>query len=150
MTNANTSSKTCFKCGNVKPRAEFYKSSAMADGLLGKCKDCTKADVSAYRLANIEKIRKYDNQRANQPHRVLLANAQNRKWRAEDRRRTKCHNAVARAIRSGVLERQPCKCGSVKTLAHHESYDSPLVVRWFCQPCHKARHKQMRTEGLDP
>lgn len=37
--------KTCFKCGQTKPRTEFYPHPQMGDGLLGKCKDCTKKDT---------------------------------------------------------------------------------------------------------
>jgi hypothetical protein len=37
--------KKCFKCSLEKPTTEFYKHKAMADGLLGKCKDCTKSDT---------------------------------------------------------------------------------------------------------
>ncbi len=37
--------KRCFKCGIVKDIDEFYKHAAMADGHLGKCKECTKKDT---------------------------------------------------------------------------------------------------------
>ena len=35
----------------------------MADGHLGKCKDCAKADVLLHRQNNIEEVRKYDRTR---------------------------------------------------------------------------------------
>jgi hypothetical protein len=38
--------KRCFKCGKLKPLDDFYKHMAMKDGHLGKCKTCTKLDVS--------------------------------------------------------------------------------------------------------
>lgn len=38
--------KTCFKCGVKKQIDQFYKHPQMADGHLGKCKNCTKADSS--------------------------------------------------------------------------------------------------------
>lgn len=73
MTNAIISSKKlCFKCGESQPRTEFYKHSAMSDGLLGKCKTCTKKDALQHRLDNLEKVREYDRQRAKNPGRANL------------------------------------------------------------------------------
>ena len=43
--------KKCFKCGIEKEINEFYKHPMMADGHLGKCKECNKKDV----IENYEK-----------------------------------------------------------------------------------------------
>jgi len=146
-----TSSKICFKCNKTLPLTEFYKHSAMGDGHLSKCKSCTKADVNAYRLNNIEKIRAYDRERGRNPERMKVAAQISARWRQEDRRRMKCHNAVARAIRKGMLEKMPCCiCGSTNSLAHHESYDNSLDVVWYCQIHHKARHKEMALQDIEP
>ena len=140
-------SKECFKCKTIMPLSEFYKHSAMGDGHLNKCKECTKNDATAHRNKNIEKIRAYDKARSKEPHRAKLALEVNRAWRAEDTRRAKAHGAVAKAIRKGLLVRCPCvRCGEKKSLAHHEDYDKPLEVMWLCQPCHKQRHKEMKLE----
>ena len=138
------SEKECFKCKTVKPLEEFYKHSAMADGHLNKCKECTKKDVGQHREQNLEKVRAYDRERGKNKERRKAAVEINRAWRAEDKRRQAAHNAVSRAVRNGHLFREPCiRCGESKSLAHHEDYDEPLDVVWLCQPCHKQRHKEI-------
>ena len=136
--------KTCFKCNTVRPLTEFYKHPAMADGLLNKCKSCTKKDVTQHRNDNIEKVREYDRIRASNPERQKAAYAISKAWRQEDKRRMQCHRAVYKAVKSGKLVRQNCeRCGNEKSLAHHEDYDQPLMVNWLCQSCHKQRHKEI-------
>jgi ribosomal protein S27AE len=137
--------KTCFKCNVSKPLVNFYKHSEMADGYLGKCKECTKLDANNHRANNLERIRQYDRDRAKNPERIKANFEITKVWRSEDKRRSKCHSAVAHAIRSGELTRLPCvRCGETKSLAHHEDYDEPLNVMWLCQPCHKQRHKEIK------
>lgn len=139
--------KNCFKCKTIKPLNEFYKQNAMADGYLNKCKECTKNDATIYRNKNLEKIRAYDMARSKEPQRAKMAAEVNRAWRAEDHRRSRAHNAVARAIKKGLLVFSPCiKCGEKKSVAHHEDYDQPLDVVWLCQPCHRQRHKEIRKQ----
>ena len=114
----------------------------MLDGHLNKCKICTKNDVAIHRLANINKIRQYDKERSKLPERKKLNTTIVKAWRQEDNKRQKCHNAVSRAIKRGILVRMPCiKCNSLKSLAHHENYNKPLDVMWLCQICHKDWHK---------
>lgn len=139
--------KECFKCKTVQPLTEFYKHQAMADGHLNKCKTCTKNDVTTHRLKNLEKIRAYDRQRAKLPDRAKAAQEISAAWRKADKRRMKAHNAVARALKSGKLVRQPCiRCGEQKSIAHHEDYDYSLEVMWLCQPCHNQRHKELKAQ----
>lgn len=136
--------KMCFKCNVVKILSEFYKHSMMADGHLNKCKECTKADANFHREKNLDKVRQYDRERGKRPERIKANVEITKMWNAEDRRRKKAHNMVARAISSGKLVRQAClRCGNLKSLAHHEDYNKPLEVMWLCQPCHKQRHKEI-------
>lgn len=136
-----TRSKECFKCKTVKPIEEFYKHSAMADGHVNKCKECNKNDVTSNRNKNLERIRAYDRERGKNKDRIQAQVQITKAWREEDKRRSKAHSAVARAIRSGALVRQPCeRCNNTPAVAHHDDYDKPLSVRWLCQPCHKHHH----------
>ena len=127
--------KTCFKCNTVRPLTDFYAHPAMSDGHLNKCKQCTKIDVLEHRNKNIEKVRQYDRDRAKNPNRQKAMSAISNAWRKEDKRRSQCHHAVSKAIRSGELVRKNCeRCGNENSLAHHEDYDKPLMVNWLCQP----------------
>lgn len=39
--------KTCFRCRKAKRLDQFYEHPMMADGRLGKCAECTRADARA-------------------------------------------------------------------------------------------------------
>lgn len=133
--------KRCKGCGTEKPLEEFYEQRTAADGRMGKCKDCVRAAARAHRNANLENARAYDRARAMEPHRKALRKRVVKAWRGEANAGQTAHNAVARALRSGKLARQPCEvCGNPKTHAHHDDYLKPLEVRWLCTPHHKAWH----------
>lgn len=55
--------KRCFKCGIVKPIADFYKHPQTKDGHLNKYKECTKADVQKNYAKHIDYYHKYDQHR---------------------------------------------------------------------------------------
>ena len=136
--------KKCFKCEKVKILSEFYKHKMMADGHLNKCKDCTRNDVSAHRLENVDRIRAYDRKRgARQPTEYLQT------YRETHQKAARAHRMVAYHVRAGNLHKQSCEvCGAFIVVAHHDDYDKPLVVRWLCQAHHKQWHAA-NGEGLN-
>lgn len=149
--------KTCFKCGIHKPFSDFYRHGGMADGYLGKCKDCAKADVRANRTDNLDRYRAYDRSRANKPDRVAAREAYTKteayaasrskatkRYRGRNPLRAIAHTAVNKAIRDGRLVPWPVcavpDCTNTKTEAHHPNYAEPLSVVWLCGHHHRAAH----------
>jgi len=153
-----TATKICFKCGLAKTRSCFYKHGQMGDGLMGKCKDCTKLDVKAHREANIDYVRQYDKARAALPERVEArklysqtasgkasgTKAKNQ-WRRNNRIKALAISKANYAVLSGKLQRQTVceKCGTNGRMhKHHDDYSKPLAIRWLCAMCHTLWHKE--------
>jgi len=64
---------------------------------------------------------------------------------------TRAHGLVAKAKADGVLVVEPCSvCGSTDRIqAHHEDYDNPLDVTWYCAKHHRARHAEIGDALMD-
>jgi len=139
--------KRCFKCGVEKQADEFYKHPMMADGHLGKCKDCTKLDMRRERLTN-PRVRQYDRDRSLRPHRVALRARVTKEWMARHPDRRSATSAANKAVRVGKLVAPRCceGCGldGLKLSKHHHDYTRPLVVMWLCKPCHALADKLRR------
>ncbi len=132
--------KTCFKCGQTKPLTDFYRHPAMADGHLGKCKECAKKDVKENYEANREKKSEYEARRNQLPARKAAKIVYRRNRRARHPEKDAARAAVARAITSRSIVRHPCcYCGALKVQAHHHDYSKPLDVTWVCFKCHRER-----------
>ena len=138
--------KTCFKCGVEKPLSEFYVHKQMADGHLGKCKDCTKNDMRVDRQTK-PRPRAYDRERAKLPHRKVQIARVVKSWRTAHPDRHKAQNSANNAIRDGKLNRgMSCQsCGATERVEkHHPDYSQPLLVVWLCKPCHAIADKARR------
>jgi hypothetical protein len=110
----------------------------MADGYLGKCKDCTKVDVKSNRKMNIDYYREYDRNRGNR---------QTKEYKLEYRFKFpgayKAKTMVNNAIRDKKLFKEPCEiCGYEPSHAHHDDYLKPLNIRWLCPVHHSQWHKE--------
>lgn len=133
--------KVCFKCRRKKPLSSFYKHGRMADGRLGKCKSCTKKDVSENYAKNREYYAAYERARFQNPERKKYAIEIQKKRRKIYPGKYRASTAVGNAIRDGRLTRGVCEvCGVEKVQAHHDDYRKPLSVRWLCRKHHLEHH----------
>lgn len=141
-------SKACFKCGEVKPLADFYAHKAMADGHLNKCKECTKRDTKARFDAKREEIREYDRLREQSPERRARKAIYQANRRTRNPDKYAARMAVGNAVRDGRLVPMPCEaCGLGEVQAHHDDYSKPLDVRWLCFVHHRETHGQSPTDA---
>jgi hypothetical protein len=122
----------------------------MADGLLGKCKECARSDVRANRKARLAYYTEYDRVRnATQDRHLQKSYApRNRKSEGEAEKK-KARTILSNAIRDRKISRPTeCQvCGhSEKLHGHHDDYSKPLDVIWCCRPCHTFIHAYWRAQ----
>jgi len=135
-------SKTCFRCGKCKPETEFYKHPMMADGRLGKCVECAKADVKANRSKRAAEYKKYERERFKKPERKAQLAEYQRKSRIKNRDKWIARRQLRYAVVTGKLAKKPCEiCGNPVSEAHHHDYSKPLDVRWLCFVHHRNEHR---------
>lgn len=145
--------KRCSACGEQKSLSDFYKDSRASDGRYARCKPCHLLMTRAWEQANPEKVRgrrERRREKARQQNRAYESRYPGRKadrrrrWRAANPEKHHAHQAVARAVRTGRIERaSACQvCGAVDAVlhAHHADYSKPLEVEWLCPLCHGERH----------
>lgn len=133
--------QVCFKCGLEKPLSEFYEHPQMANGHLGKCKECTKKDNRIN--SRTEKTKEREKIRNKTPKRKEHIVKTSRNWREQNPEKYRAHNKVNNAVRDGrLIKPKSCEeCGKKDNLhAHHEDYSKPLDVIWLCVRCHGKRH----------
>ena len=141
------SDKYCPRCGITKELSEFYKRGGSERGTRSPCKLCAQLRGRKYTRNNkekcIDRIRKQN--RKNQKN--GKARRWSREWGQKHPEQVRSRNAVRHALESGEIKKQPCERLSElcygRMEAHHESYDKPLEVNWFCQYHHGERHREI-------
>ena len=135
--------KTCFKCNKPKPIDKFYRHPKMGDGHLGKCKECTRADVKLNRRNRIHHYAEYERQRFQTPKRKEQATQYAKEHNKRHPEKARARSMVSNFLKQGKLQKAPCEvCGNPKSQAHHENYSKPLEVKWLCFQHHREAHGQ--------
>lgn len=124
--------KQCFKCGHIKQETEFYAHPAMSDGLLGKCKTCTKKDVKENYSKNRSYYSGYEQIRGKRIERIIDKRSYSKLHRQNNPEKAAARRKLNNAIKAGKIQRQPCEVCGRKAQGHHSDYSQPFNVRWLC------------------
>lgn len=143
----------CKVCKKSPPEVEFYKAWRT------RCVECCKAAAKANRMDNLERYKKADALRANQPERIAMRERYRATPNGKEaiRRAHKVHAerhplrrganvALGNAVKGGrVIPWPVCAvpscCG--KPEGHHPDYSQPLSVVWLCSEHHKQVHREL-------
>ena len=120
----------CYICKEYKEAEDFNKDRSRRSGLMSKCRNCAREWNRLKRQTPEGKAK-----------RVVLA----RKWKRANKIKENAHKAVARAIKSNILNKPSncTKCDSTEHIqGHHPDYTKPLEVVWLCRECHLNHHKE--------
>jgi hypothetical protein len=156
--------KQCVRCGEVKDEEDFYSDKRAVDGKNSHCKACHNLQSRQNRAKNPGKRKLEDaiyransnpEKRRLQQYSWVRANPEKRrqiqqKWRGKYPEKSRAHEAVKRAIRSGVLVRpEKCqRCGKQgRVEGSHDDYAKPLAVEWLCVSCHREKDGQTGLVG---
>jgi len=149
--------RVCRVCCVEKPLAAYSRLSTNPEGRQTTCKTCA-ADYQRFRraafrervkkieimslLRNLDKrrasVRRYATSDAGRQNAILRTKARRKKYPE----RVNAMNAVARALRRGILTKGPCEvCATTTRIeAHHPDYTKPLDVMWLCRIHHREQH----------
>jgi len=134
--------KECTRCKNERGFDAFYKCRRNKDGKSYMCKSCFKEDY----YNNIERNRKTSKDRYYRKRGKKLTKDRNNKdsaaYRSRNPEKKKAHAVLRHSLGSGQIKKSSCEiCGSDKGICgHHEDYNRPLDVNWFCDSCHRLWH----------
>jgi len=127
--------KHCPRCDQELPVSSFNRHKS---ALYYTCRVCAAKWQREYRAANREKYSTYEKTRYQRPDIKAKKKAlATRRWR----NRSVAINATYKAMRHGILVKQPCaRCGGPAE-AHHPDYSQPLNVVWLCRQHHAEEHR---------
>ena len=165
MTENDDVLRRCRQCNRRQGLEQDYRTKrCMPGGRDVICRWCRRSNERAYYLKNLKALRAKSRrwQRNNKSVGKRWKKANGKKIRTTNRRlrkarpdRQRAYDAVARALRNGEIDREPCEsCGrSPKKVngrnrihAHHGDYSRPLEITWLCSRCHGLRHRKENSD----
>lgn len=152
MSEANSTYKTCAKCGESKVVGDFYPHPSTPGALARRCKQCARAATMESRAKKRGEIleRQRLQQREVSPEVRAIRNARRAEYRKLAPERISASQALNVAVRAGKILPLPCFVCGEKAEAHHPDYSRPLDVVWLCPSHHREAHALVVRPGPKP
>lgn len=130
----------CIKCGLDKEKKEFYTHKKTKDGIMHKCKECTKKYIK-----NLWTRKQNDKNREQTEKRKIWKKQYIKDFYNKFPEKKKAQNKVNNFLRYNKdLKRNKCIiCNAEgKIHYHHFDYTKPLEIIPCCPECHNKLHKE--------
>lgn len=139
--------QTCRICGISKPLSEYHKSPERKSRIDIDCKPCRNARTRE-RYRNNREYRLATNAAYLKANRERVNKVANNRHVAEYQTKGRARAIVVKALRKGLLTKQPCTvCQNPKVDFHHSaSYEEKdyLIGQWLCRAHHAEVHVKLR------
>ncbi len=102
-----------------------------------------------YRDSKREYFREY-NRKYNKKWRKENGYHSEYSWKIRNPEKVLAHHKAQYAKKIGKITLQPCEmCGSKEAVMHHDDYNKPLDVRFFCKVHHSVVHKGKKPQEME-
>lgn len=130
----------CIKCGLDKEKIEFYTHKKTKDGIIHKCKECTKEYIK-----NLWTRKENDKKREQTEKRRLWKKQYIKKFYEENPEKRKAQLKVSNFLRFNKdFKRNKCIVCEKESLIHyhHFDYTKPMEIIPCCPSCHYKFHHE--------
>jgi len=133
--------KKCKTCELRKSLLDNFYWNSVKVAYENQCKSCRLKKMKKKQRTDYDSIKERKRYLKRKENGEFVGNWQ--KWKAKFPEKYKARYQLRNAVKSGKIKKDMCVIGkdcNGRLEAHHEDYNKPLEVMWFCQKHHKLHH----------
>lgn len=124
--------KKCPGCQKILSLESFCNNRSRKDGKAHYCKTCHSKNALETKIKYPDKCKVY---------------SRNTYLKRKNSFKVLARRQAYIAKRSGEIPHDNCLiCGEPGETMHHDDYNRPLDITWYCWPCHRQIHRAMKAK----